>query len=99
MLTTILMFIAAMALSAVAGYYSVIGMTSIFAGAFVPIVIMAGILETSKVIVASWLYNNWKFAPRFIRYYLSIAVFVLMLITSMGIFGFLSKAHIEQNLA
>lgn len=99
MLTTVLMFIAAMALSAVAGYYSVIGMTSIFAGAFYPIVIMTGILETSKVIVASWLYNNWRQTPLALRSYLTLSVMVLMLITSMGIFGYLSKAHIEQAAA
>ena len=99
MLTTVLMFIAAMALSAVAGYYSVIGMTSIFAGAFYPIVIMTGILETSKVIVASWLYNNWQKTPLALRSYLTLSVVVLMLITSMGIFGYLSKAHIEQAAA
>ena len=63
MLTTVLMFIAAMALSAVAGYYSVIGLTTIFSSAFIPVLIMAGTLETSKVIVASWLYNKWRKTP------------------------------------
>lgn len=93
------MFVAAIGLSAVAGYYSVIGMTSIFAGAFIPIIIMTGILETSKVIVASWLYNNWKKTPFALKAYLSISVVILMCITSMGIFGYLSKAHIEQAAA
>lgn len=96
MLTTLLMFIAAIVLSIIAGYYSVIGMTAIFSGAFVPIVLMAGTLETSKVIVASWLYNNWKKTPFLLKSYLTIAVIVLMFITSMGIFGFLSQAHVQQ---
>ena len=96
MLTTFLMFIAAVILSCIAGYYSVIGMTSIFSGAFIPIILMAGTLETSKVIVASWLYNNWRKTPILLKSYLTSAVVVLMFITSMGIFGFLSKAHIEQ---
>ncbi len=96
MLTTLLMFVAAIVLSTIAGYYSVIGMTAIFSGAFVPIVLMAGTLETSKVIVASWLYNNWKNTPFLLKSYLTIAVIVLMFITSMGIFGFLSQAHIQQ---
>lgn len=96
MLTTLLMFVAAIVLSTIAGYYSVIGMTAIFSGAFIPVVLMAGTLETSKVIVASWLYNNWKKTPFLLRAYLTGAVIVLMFITSMGIFGFLSKAHIQQ---
>lgn len=91
------MFVAAIGLSAVAGYYSVIGMASIFAGAFIPIIIMAGILEASKVIVASWLYNNWNKTPFALKAYLSAAVVILMCITSMGIFGYLSKAHIDQT--
>ncbi len=91
------MYVAAIGLSAVAGYYSVIGMTSIFTGAFIPIIIMASILEASKVIVASWLYNNWNKTPFALKSYLSIAVVILMCITSMGIFGFLSKAHIDQT--
>lgn len=99
MLTTLLMFIAAIVLSAIAGYYSVIGMTAIFSGAFVPVVLMAGTLETSKVIVASWLYNNWRNTPLLLKTYLTAAVVVLMFVTSMGIFGYLSKAHIQQAAA
>ena len=99
MLTTLLMFGAAIALSSVAGYYSVIGLTTIFSSAFIPVLIMAGTLETSKVIVASWLYNNWKKTPWLLKSYLTGAVVVLMFITSLGIFGFLSKAHVEQAAA
>lgn len=87
----------ALALSTVAGWYSIIGLTAIFSASFWPIVIMGTTLELAKVITASWLYRNWDTAPRMIRYYLSSAVCVLMFITSMGIFGYLSKAHIEQT--
>lgn len=93
------MFIAAICLSVIAGYYSVVGMASIFSGALIPIRLMTGTLETSKVIVASWLYNNWNKTHFALRAYLTAAVVVLMLITSMGIFGFLSKAHLEQAAA
>lgn len=96
MTTTLLMFIAAILLSAIAGYYSVIGMTAIFSGAFIPVLLMSGTLEASKVIVASWLYNNWKKTPLLLKSYLTAAVVILMFITSMGIFGFLSKAHIQH---
>jgi len=99
MLPTLLMFVAAICLSVIAGYYSVVGMTSIFSGALIPIILMSGTLETSKVIVASWLYNNWNKTHFALKAYLTAAVVVLMLITSMGIFGFLSKAHLEQAAA
>jgi hypothetical protein len=98
MLTTVLMFVAAVCLSAIAGYYSVLGMASIFAGSAIAVMIMTAILEASKVIVASWLYNNWQQTPVLLKSYLTAAVVVLMLITSIGIFGYLSKAHIEQTL-
>lgn len=93
------MFIAAVCLSAIAGYYSVVGMASIFSGSAVAVMLMTGTLEASKVIVASWLYNNWQKTPFLLRSYLTVAVVVLMLITSIGIFGYLSKAHIEQTLS
>jgi hypothetical protein len=86
-------------LSGVAAYYSVIGLAAIFAAAFLPVVIMGGALEVAKVVATSWLFRNWRTAPRFIKAYLMFAVLVLMLLTSMGIFGFLSKAHIDQTLA
>lgn len=98
MLTTVLMFVAAVSLSAIAGYYSVLGMASIFAGSAIAVMLMTATLEASKVIVASWLYNNWKQTPVLLKSYLTAAVVVLMLITSIGIFGYLSKAHIEQTL-
>lgn len=89
--------IVALALSVVAGYYSIIGLTAIFSGAFWSILVMGTILEAAKVVTVSWLYRNWNTVPKLIKYYLSTAVVILMLITSMGIFGFLSKAHIETT--
>ena len=93
----ILTLITALSISAVAIYYSILGLAAIFAGAAIPIMVMGSVLEVGKLVTASWLYQNWKVAPRFIKAYLSIAVVVLMFITSMGIFGFLSKAHVEQT--
>lgn len=96
MIQIILTFIAAFLLSGIAGYYSIVGLALIFPGAFWPVVIMGGALEFSKLVTASWLYRNWKTAPILLKSYLTTAVVILMLITSMGIFGFLSKAHIEH---
>jgi hypothetical protein len=88
----------ALALSVVSGYYSIVGLATIFASAFYPVVFMGCVLEAGKLITASWLYNNWSVAPRLLKYYLTSAVIILMFITSMGIFGFLSKAHIDQSV-
>lgn len=93
-----LALIAALAISCVAGYFSIIGLTAIFAGAFWQVIIMGSVLEFGKLVTASWLYRNWHQVSGFIKLYLTAAVALLMLITSMGIFGFLSKAHIEQQL-
>ena len=92
-----LAFAAAIAIATVAAYYSIIGLMTIFAAAAIPIAVMGGVLEAGKLITASWLYNNRKIIPFFLKSYLITAVVVLMFITSMGIFGFLSKAHIEQT--
>jgi hypothetical protein len=92
-----LTFLTAIALSGVAGYYSVIGLAAIFPGSFMPVIIMGSVLEVSKLVTVSWLYNNWKQCPILIKTYLCMAVTILMLITSMGIFGFLSKAHLEHS--
>lgn len=94
----LLMFITALSLSAIAAYYSLMGLAAIFAAAVVPIIIMGGVLEVAKLVVASWVYRNWKEAPLFLKSYLSFAIVILMIITSMGIFGFLSKAHLDQAL-
>ena len=97
MFMAILTLLTALSISAVAIYYSIAGLAAIFAAAAVPIMIMGTVLEVGKLVTASWLYQNWKAAGLAIKTYLSIAVVVLMLITSMGIFGFLSKAHVEQS--
>ncbi len=99
MLMPILTLLSALSISGVAIFYSVIGLATIFPGAFWPVVIMGSVLEIGKLITASWVYRNWKFTPFLLKTYLTIAVIVLSIITSMGIFGFLSKAHLEQNLA
>ena len=92
-----LTLLTALGLSGVSAYYSVIGLAQIFPGSFWPIIFMGSVLEASKLVTVSWLYNNWKQCPFLIKSYLSIAVIILMLITSMGIFGFLSKAHLEHS--
>ena len=97
MLLGILTMLTALTISAVAIYYSVAGLVAIFAAAAVPIMIMGGVLEVAKLVTAVWLHRYWKQATWWLKSYLSVAVVVLMLITSMGIFGFLSKAHIEQT--
>ena len=93
-----LLLLTGLTISAVAIYYSVVGLTAIFSAAAIPIIIMGSALEVGKLVCASWLKANWERAPRFMKYYMITAVMVLMLITSMGIFGFLSKAHNDQNL-
>jgi hypothetical protein len=99
MFIAILTLLSALSISGVAIFYSVIGLATIFPGAFWPVVIMGGVLEVGKLVTASWLYRNWRFTRWLLKTYLTIAVVILSLITSMGIFGFLSKAHLEQNLA
>jgi hypothetical protein len=99
MFIAVLTLLSALSISGVAIFYSVIGLATIFPGAFWPVVIMGGVLEVGKLVTASWLYRNWQFTRWLLRTYLTIAVVILSLITSMGIFGFLSKAHLEQNLA
>ena len=99
MLFGILTMFIALCISAVAIYYSVAGLVAIFAAAAIPIIIMGGTLEVGKLVTAVWLHKYWSKATWWLRYYLALAVVVLMFITSMGIFGFLSKAHIEQTSA
>lgn len=93
-----LALLSAVFISAVAAYYSIVGLVAIFSAAAIPIIIMGSALELSKLVAASWVYRNWNIAPRVVRYYLVCAVVILMFITSMGIFGFLSKAHMDQTL-
>jgi hypothetical protein len=92
------MLFVALCLSAVAAFYSIVGLTAIFAAAVIPIVIMGSILEVAKLVVTVWLHEYWKQAKLTMKLYLVPAVGMLMLITSMGIFGFLSKAHMDQSM-
>ena len=98
MLTIIITFLSAISISVIAAGYSIMGLATLFAGAVVPIIAMGSALEVGKLVAASWLYNNWRneLVPRTIKAYLTFAVIVLIFITSMGIFGFLSKAHLDQ---
>ena len=95
---TYLLFASALGLSACAAYYSVMGLVAIFAASVVPIFIMGTLLEASKLVVASWIYRNWKEIPVMMKTYFTIALLILMMLTSMGIFGYLSKAHLDQNI-
>ena len=90
------MLLAALSLSAIAAFYSIAGLAAIFAAAVIPIIVMGSILEISKLVVASWLYRNWDDLPKLLKSYFLVAVVILMTLTSMGIFGFLSKAHLDQ---
>ena len=97
MFLTILTFLSAISISVIAAGYSIIGLATLFAGAAIPIIAMGSALEVGKLVAASWLYNNWKEdVPRLLKAYLFGAIIVLIFITSMGIFGFLSKAHLDQ---
>jgi hypothetical protein len=92
-----IIFIIGLIIASVAGFYSVMGLAMIFAGAFWPIVVMASSIELAKVACTSWLSRYWSNSPATIRYYLTVAIIVLSLITSLGVFGFLSKAHITTT--
>lgn len=92
-----LAFLTAIALAGVAAWFSITGLIAIFAALPLSIAIMAGVLEVAKLVTASVLYRNWSTLPFTIKSYLTTAVIVLMFITSLGIFGYLSKAHIEQG--
>jgi hypothetical protein len=98
MLTIIITFLSAISISVIAAGYSIMGLATLFAGAVIPIIAMGSALEVGKLVAASWLYNNWRnpLVPKTIKAYLTSAVIVLIFITSMGIFGFLSKAHLDQ---
>ena len=88
----------ALLLSAVAAYYSVAGLTAIFSAATIPVIIMGGSLELGKIVATVWLHNNWRRAGIVFKLYLIPAIAFLMILTSMGIFGYLSKAHSDQSL-
>ena len=98
MLGILIVFLSAISISVIAAGYSIMGLATLFAGAVIPIIEMGSALEVGKLVAASWLYNNWRnpLVPKSIKAYLTSAVIVLIFITSMGIFGFLSKAHLDQ---
>jgi hypothetical protein len=97
MFLTILTFLSAISISVIAAGYSIIGLATLFAGAVIPIIAMGTALEVGKLVAASWLYQNWRSdVPRLLKAYLFTSIIVLIFITSMGIFGFLSKAHLDQ---
>lgn len=98
-MTNYLALITSLMLASIAAYFSVVGLSTIFAGAFWSVIVMGGALEISKLVTAAWLHLNWSDISKAFRYYLALAVVVLMLITSLGIFGFLSKAHIDSQTA
>ena len=97
MFLALITLLTSLVISGVSIYYSVSGLAAIFAAAAVPIIIMGASLEVGKLVTALWLHRNWKTAPLALKTYLMIATLVLMFITSIGIFGFLSRAHIEQT--
>jgi len=97
MFLNILALLSAISISGVAAYYSIAGLTAIFSGAVIPIIIMGGVLEFGKIITTVWLHQNWNRVNFIVKWYLALAVLVLMFVTSMGIFGFLSRAHIETT--
>jgi flagellar basal body-associated protein FliL len=93
-----LVLIAGLLLSGTAAYYSIIGLLAIFPGAIVPIALMGSSLEFAKLVAASWLYRNWDIAPKILKGYFVFAIIVLMFITSLGTFGYLSKVHLESSI-
>jgi len=97
MFLTLITFISAISISLIAAGYSILGLATLFAGAYVPIIAMGSALEVGKLVAASWLYHNWRRnIPKSLKTYLFTSIIVLIFITSVGIFGFLSKAHLDQ---
>ena len=97
MVLSYLALISALSISSVAAYFSVIGFTTMFPGAFWPIIIMGAVLEAGKLVCACLVHKHWNDLGAGIKHYLAFAVIVLIGVTSMGIFGFLSKSHIEHS--
>ena len=97
MIFAIITLISALSISIIAAYFSIIGLATIFPGSMYAVIAMGSVLEIGKIIASIWLHKNWKSAPKLIKFYLFSAILILMGITSMGIFGFLSKSHIEHE--
>ena len=93
-----LLLINAISLSVIAEYYAIMGLMAIFSGSPIAIAVMGGILGLSKIVVTSWLYRNWKQTSLLLKSYFTSAIVILMLLTSMGIFGYLSKSHLDQGV-
>ena len=93
-----LALISGLAISAVAEYYSIMGLIAIYPAALIPIIIMGVVLGIGKISGTVWLKQNWEWSPLFLKVYVLPAIVILMLITSLGVFGFLSKAHSDQSL-
>lgn len=91
----VLTIFTALAIAGVAGYFSIVGLAALFAAAFWPVVVMASTLELGKLVATSWIYQSWNYSPKLVRYPMILMVGALMLITSMGIYGFLSKGHLD----
>ncbi len=91
----LLTLLSALSIASVAAYFSIIGLATLFSATFIPVVIMASTLEVGKLVATSWLYQTWEYSPKLMKAYLSVAIVVLMLVTSMGIFGFLSKGYLD----
>lgn len=98
MILALITLVTGLALSAISAYYSILGLMAIFAAAPIPIMIMGSVLETSKLVATVWLKQNWSSAPATMKTYLVTSVIILMLITSLGGFGFLARAHLDQSL-
>ena len=92
-----LTFLSAVSISLTAAYFSVIGLATMFPGSKEAIIIMGGVLEVGKLIASVWLHHNWNDSFKFLKRYLLFSVIILSLITSMGIFGFLSRSHVEHH--
>jgi chromosome segregation ATPase len=97
MIFAVLTLVSALSISVIAAYFSIIGLATIFPGSIEAVIAMGAALEIGKIVAAIWLHKNWKSAPTTLKIYLFSAILVLMGITSMGIFGFLSKSHIEHE--
>ena len=97
MIYAISVFCSALLISLTAAYFSVLGLAAMFPGSQTSVIVMGAVLEVGKLVGSVWLHKNWSEMGRIIRYYLLSSIFILIGITSMGIFGYLSKAHIEHQ--
>lgn len=97
MLFAALLILTALSITSVAGYFAILGLMAIFPATPIAVAVMGGVLEIAKLVTASWVYRNWKIANKLLKTYFTIAVCVLSFITSMGVFGYLSRSHIEHT--